>query len=114
MYTCTQITHSVINMKLVKAKLLRAQIQKGSYNGTEYTNYVFVCQETDLDHSLIPVTIKTSDLDASRILEKMLSDGDFHLIPIQDIRVNQRDGHNTFNLDVRTVMHPDFLNVDLA
>ena len=101
-------------MKLVKAKFLRSQTVKGSYNGNDYTNYVFHCQETDLDHSLIPVTIKTSDFDAAQVLEKLLSDFEFHLIPIQDIRVNQRDGHNTFNLDTRTVMHPNFNQLDLA
>lgn len=103
-------------MILVKAKMNRTQVLDKSFEGKETRNYLFYCQKTDLDGSLIPVVITTKQLEVSKLLESHLSDGDFHLIPISNARVNaySMNGQATYTLDDSLVSHPDFTNLDTS
>jgi hypothetical protein len=103
-------------MILVKAKLNRTQVLDKVFEGNSTRNYLFLCQKTDLDGSLIPVTIATKNLDVSKLLETHLQDGDFHLIPISNARVNafSMNGQASYTLDDTLVTHPDFKNLDTS
>lgn len=101
-------------MILVKAKMLRCSVEDKIYDGKTTRNYVFHCQKTDLDGSTIPVVLTTKNLDSSKILEDLLKDKSFHLVPISNARVNtfSLNGNLTYNLDDSIVLHPEFLSLD--
>lgn len=103
-------------MIIVKAKLNRTQIRDSEFEGKKSRAYLFHCQKTDLDGSLIPVVISTKQLEVSKLLESHLSDGDFHLIPISNARVNafSMNGQASYTLDDSLVTHPDFINLDTS
>lgn len=96
-------------MKLVHAKMIRTQVVDKTYDGKASRSYQFTCQETDLDGSLIPFVINTSNADAAKVLEIYLKDGEFRLVPIKSISVNEyNEGKNTLKLADDSVLHPDF------
>lgn len=101
-------------MILIKAKILRTSVQDKVYEGNTTRHYLFHCQKTDLDNSMIPVVLSTKDLDASKLLESHLSDDQFHLIPIENARVNQfsMNGAVSYIIDSNLVLHPKFHDLD--
>ena len=101
-------------MILVKAKMLRCSVEDKVFEGKTSRNYVFHCQRTDLDGSTIPVVLTTKNLESSKILEDLLKDKSFHLVPISNARVNtfSLNGNLTYNLDDSIVLHPDFRKLD--
>lgn len=103
-------------MILIKAKLLRTQIEDKTFDGKTTRHYYLHCQKTDLDGSLMPVLVSTKSLDASKLLEAHLSDSEFHLIPVSNVRVNaySLNAQVTCTLDDLIVMHPHFKNLDTS
>lgn len=101
-------------MILVKAKLLRTRTVDKEFEGKKSRHYVFECQKTDLDSSIVPALFSTKSLEASKVLETYLSDKEFHLIPINNARVNafSMNGTTSFVLDENLILHPDFSNLD--
>ena len=103
-------------MILLKAKLLRSQVDDRTYEGTTTRHFIFHCHKTDLDGSTVPTVISTKNLEASKLLEDHLSDGDFHLIPISNARVNaySMNGSASYTLDHDLVLHPAFKSLDAS
>lgn len=99
-------------MKFVHAKFVKVERVQNTYDGKISTKYVFTCQETDLDGSLIPIKVTTSIEDSAKVLEKYIEDRNFHLIPIKDIQVNNyNEGKNTLKLSDDIILHSDFLTI---
>jgi len=97
-------------MILVKARLLRSRVEDKVFDGTSTRHYVFDCQKTDLDKSIIPCTFSTKNIDSSKILESILIDKEFHFIPMIMGRNSQYSltGSVAFTLDDALILHPDF------
>lgn len=113
-YTSLHIYKLVNKMILVKAKLLRTQIDDRNFEGNTTRHFLFHCHKTDLDGSTVPTVISTKNLEASTFLEKHLSDFEYHLIPISNARVNSysMNGSASYTLDHDLVLHPLFKTLD--
>jgi hypothetical protein len=101
-------------MILVKAKLLRCRTDDRTFEDKTTRHYIFECQKTDLDGSIVPAIFSTKNLDVSKVLEAHLSDKQFHLIPINNGRVNaySMNGTTSFVLDDSLILHPEFASLD--
>lgn len=101
-------------MILLKAKMLRTQIDDRVFEGNTTRHFLFHCHKTDLDGSTIPTIISTKSLEASKLLESHLADSKFHIIPISNARVNaySMNGSATYTLDHDLVLHPKFKTLD--
>lgn len=114
-YTSQHI-YKGVKMILVKAKLLRTQIDDRTFEGNTTRHFLFHCHKTDLDGSTVPTIISTKSLEASKLLETHLSDSEFHLIPISNARVNaySMNGSASYTLDHDLVLHPEFKSLDVS